>query len=100
MYALYAYRDGMTNIFIRTFPRLSMLDSATFDDDIEKGFGFTMSELGDGEFYSFPEAYEVFALNLKTGELLWFTDEWEAVGEDLRQAFFCSFSCFDPHYAI
>ena len=81
----------MTNIFIRTFPRLSMMDS----DTIEQGTGAVKL---DGP--AFPEGYEAFALDLKTGELLWFADEWEAAGEDLRQAFFCSFSCFDPHYAI
>ena len=91
MYALYAHRDGMTNIFIRTFPRLVMMDS----DTIEQGAGAVKL---DGP--TFPEGYEAFALDLKTGELLWFADEWEAAGEDLRQAFFCSFSCFDPHYAI
>lgn len=91
MYALYAHREGMTNIFIRTFPRLSMMDS----DTIEQGTGAVKL---DGP--AFPEGYEAFALDLKTGELLWFADEWEAAGEDLRQAFFCSFSCFDPHYAI
>ena len=86
MYALYAYRDGMTNIFIRTFPRLDMMGSYT----IEMGSGSYSDE-----FHSFPEAYEPFALNLRTGELLWCPDEWEDVGEDLRQAFFSSFSCFD-----
>jgi len=91
MYALYAHREGMTNIFIRTFPRLSMMGS----DTIEQGAGAVKL---DGP--AFPEGYEAFALDLKTGELLWFADEWEAAGEDLRQAFFCSFSCFDPHYAI
>lgn len=91
MYALYAHREGMTNIFIRTFPRLVMMDS----DTIEQGAGAVKL---DGP--AFPEGYEAFALDLKTGELLWFADEWEAAGEDLRQAFFCSFSCFDPHYAI
>ena len=91
MYALYAHREGMTNIFIRTFPRLSMMDS----DTIEQGTGAVKL---DGP--AFPEGYEAFALDLKTGELLWFADEWEAAGEDLLQAFFCSFSCFDPHYAI
>ena len=91
MYALYAHREGMTNIFIRTFPRLSMMDS----DTIEQG---AVAVKLDGPV--FPEGYEAFALDLKTGELLWFADEWEAAGEDLRQAFFCSFSCFDPHYAI
>ena len=91
MYALYAHREGMTNIFIRTFPRLSMMDS----DTIEQGAGAVKL---DGP--AFPEGYEAFALDLKTGELLWFADEWEAAGEDLRQAFFCSFSCFDPPYAI
>ena len=91
MYALYAYREGMTNVFIRTFPRLNMMDS----DTIEKGSGAVKL---DGP--AFPEGYEAFAFNLRTGELLWFVDEWEAVGEDLRQAFFCRFVCFDPHYAI
>ena len=91
MYALYAHREGMPNIFIRTVPRLSMMDS----DTIEQGTGAVKL---DGP--AFPEGYEAFALDLKTGELLWFADEWEAAGEDLRQAFFCSFSCFDPHYAI
>ena len=94
MYALYANREGMTNIFIRLFPNLDMMDSAT----IEMGSG--PDHIGSVTYHSFPEAYEPFALNLETGELLWFADEWEAAGEDLRQAFFCSFSCFDPHYAI
>jgi len=87
MYALYAHREGMTNIFIRTFPRLSMMGSST----IEMGSGSYSDE-----FHSFPEAYEPFALNLRTGELLWFDDMWNSpVDEDLRQAFFSSFSCFD-----
>ena len=90
MYALYAHREGMTNIFIRTFPRLSMMDSAT----IEMGSG--PDHVGPVTYHSFPEAYEPFALNLETGELLWFDDMWNSpVDEDLRQVFFSSFSCFD-----
>jgi hypothetical protein len=61
MYALYAHREGMTNIFIRTFPRLDMMGSST----IEMGSGSYSDE-----FHSFPEAYEPFALNLRTGDLL------------------------------
>ena len=88
MYALYAHREGMTNIFIRTFPRLSMMDSNT----IEQGSGAVKL---DGP--AFPEGYEAFALNLKTGDLLWYTDHpWVLVeDEEIRQSFFCSFSCFD-----
>jgi len=85
MYALYAHREGMTNIFIRTFPRLSMMDSVT----IEMGSGSYSDE-----FHSFPEGYEAFALNLRTGELLWFDDVWNSpVDEDTRQGFFSSFDC-------
>ena len=88
MYALYAHREGMTNIFIRTFPRLSMMDS----DTIEQGTGAVKLDGPD-----FPEGYEAFALNLKTGDLLWYTDHpWVLVeDEEIRQSFFCSFSCFD-----
>ena len=88
MYALYAHREGMTNIFIRTFPRLDMMGSST----IEMGSGSYSDE-----FHSFPEAYEPFALNLRTGDLLWFVDKpWVLVeDEEIRQSFFCSFSCFD-----
>ena len=93
MYALYAHRDGMANVFIRTFPRLSMMDSAVFDQDIEKGYGFRMNELGEGEFYPFPEGYEMFALNLETGEVLWFVDKWEEVQNDTREDFLSSFIC-------
>ena len=84
MYALYAYRDGMANIFIRTFPRLDMMDSNT----IEQGSGAVKL---DGP--AFPESYEPFALNLKTGEVLWFADEWEEVQNDIRAEFLSSFSC-------
>lgn len=88
MYALYAHREGMTNIFIRTFPRLSMMGSST----IEMGSGSYSDE-----FHSFPEGYEPFALNLRTGDLLWFVDNpWVLVeDEEIRQSFFSSFSCFD-----
>ena len=84
MYALYAYREGMTNVFIRTFPRLNMMDS----DTIEKGSGAVKL---DGP--AFPEGYEAFALNLKTGEVLWFVDKWEEVQNDIREEFLCSFPC-------
>ena len=90
MYALYAHREGMTNIFIRTFNMLCEMDDVT----IEAGSG--PDHVGHIKYHSFPESYEAFALNLDTGELNHFTDGWARVqDEDIRQGFFCSFSCFD-----
>jgi len=91
MYALYAHREGMTNIFIRTFNMLCEMDDVT----IEAGSGPDPSRAGFINYHSFPEGYEAFALNLSSGELNHFTDGWALVqDEELRQDFFCSFSCF------
>ncbi len=89
MYALYAHREGMTNIFIRTFNMLCQMDDVT----IEAGSG--PDHVGHIKYHSFPEGYEAFALNLDTGELNHFVDGWALVqDEEIRQGFFCSFSCF------